>query len=312
MNGTGNVTQQDIQTSSLFVGNEIVETTTTTEAQRNVSPIQSNSTTLKLKKKSNVTTIIQSTVNSSVAQKYSQMDYQTFRSVTKPSYKQQTSHRNIVAEHKYNYVNGPKTTKPKTNTQIFAQNLNIPQPTLNTVNFLDQPQSSQEQSEKYPFFQQNNHTSKYNTKNQPHYYPQSYFASDDEGNYKQNHQRFYSNKKSSSYNLEQPNFFEPYTRNEQIRQPRNNPTFHNNNFQQQNPVNTIIPTNSNAKQNPTAILFTKTRNNKRPTNKFSQMPHAAESLEMTMNPYLMGESLVTSNKPLMVFTGSDPEYSVKD
>ena len=44
----------------------------------------------------------------------------------------------------------------------------------------------------------------------------------------------------------------------------------------------------------------------------SQMPNAAESLRMTMNPYLMGGSSITSNKPLMVFTGTDPEYSVED
>ena len=45
---------------------------------------------------------------------------------------------------------------------------------------------------------------------------------------------------------------------------------------------------------------------------FSQVPNAAESLQMTMNPYLMGRSSLTSNKPLMVFTGRDPEYSVED
>ena len=44
---------------------------------------------------------------------------------------------------------------------------------------------------------------------------------------------------------------------------------------------------------------------------FSQMPHAAESLQMTMNPYPIGGSSITSNKPLMVFTGTDPEYSVE-
>ena len=33
---------------------------------------------------------------------------------------------------------------------------------------------------------------------------------------------------------------------------------------------------------------------------------------MTMNPYLMGGSSITSNKPLMVFTGTDTEYSVED
>ena len=41
------------------------------------------------------------------------------------------------------------------------------------------------------------------------------------------------------------------------------------------------------------------------------MPNAAESLQMTMNPYLMGESSKTSNKPLMVLSGTDPEYSVE-
>ena len=45
---------------------------------------------------------------------------------------------------------------------------------------------------------------------------------------------------------------------------------------------------------------------------FYQMPLAAESLQMTMIPYLMGGSSITSNKPLMVFTGTDPEYSVED
>ena len=45
---------------------------------------------------------------------------------------------------------------------------------------------------------------------------------------------------------------------------------------------------------------------------FSQMPNAAESLQMTMNLYLMGGSSITSNKSLMIFTGTDPEYSVED
>ena len=45
---------------------------------------------------------------------------------------------------------------------------------------------------------------------------------------------------------------------------------------------------------------------------FPKMPNAAESLQMTMNLYLMGGSSRTSNKPLMVFTGTDPEYSVED
>ena len=112
------------------------------------------------------------------------MDYQTFLSVTKPPYKQQTLHRNSFAKHNYNYVRGPKTTKPKTNTQILAQNQNIPQPNSNSLSFYDQPQSSQKQSENYPFFQQNkNNTNKNHTKNQPQYYARNNFPSDDEENY---------------------------------------------------------------------------------------------------------------------------------
>ena len=46
---------------------------------------------------------------------------------------------------------------------------------------------------------------------------------------------------------------------------------------------------------------------------FSQMPtNAAKSLKMTLNPYLMGGSSITSIKTLMVFTGTDPEFSVED
>ena len=121
------------------------------------------------------------------------MDYQTFRPVTKPSYEQ---HRNNFAEHNYHYVNGPKTTKTKTNTQIFTQTQNVPQSILNSVNFHDQPRSSQEQNGNYPFFQQRkNNTNKYSTKNQPHHYAQNYSSSDDDEYYNQNHQQFSSNQR---------------------------------------------------------------------------------------------------------------------
>ena len=39
---------------------------------------------------------------------------------------------------------------------------------------------------------------------------------------------------------------------------------------------------------------------------FSQKPNAAESLQMTMN------HILSSNKPLMGFSGTDPDYSVID
>ena len=45
---------------------------------------------------------------------------------------------------------------------------------------------------------------------------------------------------------------------------------------------------------------------------FSQKPLAAESLQMTMNPYLMGGSSKSSNKPQMIITGTDSENSVEE
>ena len=158
LNGTRYLTQQDIQTPSHFVKEEIVETITTTEAQRSISPIQPNFTTPKLKKPN--TTANNHTIHSkpSVAQKFSQMDYQTSRPVTKPSYNQKTSHRNNFAEHNHNYVNRPKTRKPSNmNTQNYpySRRHNKLQPTSHSVNFNDQPRSSQEPTENYPFSQQN-------------------------------------------------------------------------------------------------------------------------------------------------------------
>ena len=76
MNGTRNLTEQDIQTPSHFVGKEIVITIRTTEAQQSNLPIQPNFTTPKLTNPTLQQTIIQSTVKPTVAQKYSQTDYQ--------------------------------------------------------------------------------------------------------------------------------------------------------------------------------------------------------------------------------------------
>ena len=45
---------------------------------------------------------------------------------------------------------------------------------------------------------------------------------------------------------------------------------------------------------------------------FSHLLNAAESLPKTINPYLIGSSSISSHKPLMVFTETDPEYSVED
>ena len=156
LNGTKNLTQQGIQTPSHFANEEVVETVPTT-TQQSISPIHPNLTTPSPKNPTLPQVTLQSTVKPSVVPKYSQMGYQTFRSMTKPTQKQRTFTRNKFAEQNYSYVNRPKTTKPsRANTQnhLFPQRQNFQQPTSNSVNFNDYPRVSQERSENYPFFKQ--------------------------------------------------------------------------------------------------------------------------------------------------------------
>ena len=105
-------------------------------------------------------------------------------------------------------------------------------------------------------------------------------------------------------------FFEPYTRNEQTRRTRHNPTSYRNKFQSKKPINTqkYQPT-----QLPNEILlpyYLQHKLKKTQLTIFSNT-NAAESLQMTMNPYLMDGSSISSYKPLLVFTGTDPYYSVE-
>ena len=101
--------------------------------------------------------------------------------------------------------------------------------------------------------------------------------SDDEESYKQNHQRFYRNQRPRSYNIHQADIFEPYTQ-EEIRQPRTNPTSQNNNFQSQNPVNTqsYQPTQIH-NEIPLPKYLQQHEITKSELTNFLQMPNAAES-----------------------------------
>ena len=248
------------------------------------------------------------------------MDYQTYRPMTKPSKTQKTFTRNTFAEHNYNYAQQPKTNQPPPkNTQNFnhvcSHYCNLPNTSTNSVNFPYNPHPPQDYSEKYQFFQQNKtkqHKS-YNT---------NYLSSDDD-------------------DYHQPDIFAPYTKEYRTQRPRQsqpsqnmkiypqNPTDIQNPQQMhiQNPFNTqsfqsIQPKNPmsrpsyqpNQTQNeiPLPYYLKQHEITKNQLSNFSQMPNAAESLQMTMNPYLMDGSSITSNKPLMVFTGTDPEYSVED
>ena len=101
LNGTKNLAQQDFQTPSHFINEEVVQTTVTT-TQQSISPIRPNLTTPK-----NTNTLLaqvttQSTVKPSVAPKYSHMDYQTYRPRKKPSKTRKTFTKNTFAEHNYN------------------------------------------------------------------------------------------------------------------------------------------------------------------------------------------------------------------
>ena len=93
-----------------------------------------------------------------------------------------------------------------------------------------------------------------------------------------------------------------------MRQPRPNHASQINNFYSQNPVNTDYyqPTQMQ-NEIPLPYYLQQLEITKSQPKNFSKMPNAAVSLQMTMNPYLMGGSSITSNKPLMVFTGTDPE-----
>ena len=263
---------------------------------------------------------LQSTVKPSVDQKYSNMDYQTNRPMTIPSKTRKPLKGNTFAEHNYNYAHKLRTNQlPRKNTQNFnhacSNYWNLPKTSTNSVNFLDNPQPTQDYSENYPFSQQNknNQYTPYNT---------NYLSSDED-------------------DYHQPGFFAPYTKEYRTQRPRQPQPSRNIKIYPQSPTDVQNPQQMHIQkpfntqsfqpiqpQNPMSMHSyqpTQMQNEiplpyylqqheitKNQVSNFSQMPNAAESLQMTMNPYLMGGSSITSNKPLMVFTGTDLEYSVED
>ena len=312
LNGTRNLTQQDIQTPSHFINEEIVHTTTT---QQSISPIRPNLTTPRNTNPSQTQVTLQSTVKPSVAPKYSHMDYQTYRPMTIPSKTRKTFTRNNFAEHNYNYTHPSKTNYPprkKFNNYTRSRNWDNPMAQTNSKNFQTNLHPSQDRSENYPFFQQNKNKKQTS-------YQMDYLSSDDD--------------------FLQPDIFAPYNqeyRGQGVQKPHTNHRIfspqpidiqNQQPIQQQNPINTQYfqpiqqqkpmithsyqPTQMQ-NEIPLPYYLQQHEITRNQLSNFSQMPNAAESLQMTMNPYLMGGSSITSNKPLMVFTGTDPEYSVED
>ena len=98
-----------------------------------------------------------------------------------------------------------------------------------------------------------------------------------------------------------------------MRHTRPNPASQNKKFYSQNPVNTDYyqPTQMQ-NEIPLSYYLQQLEITKSQLKNSSQMPNAAESLQLTMNLYLTGGSSITSNKLLMKFTVTDPEYSVAD
>ena len=226
-NGTRNLTQQDIQTPSHFINQEIVQTTVTTALQ-SISPIHPNLTTSKNTNTSLTQVTLQSTVKFLVAPKYSHMDYQTYRPMTKPSKTRKTFTRNTFAEQNYNYVHKSKTNQPLPPPPgKITQNLNhvcslywnLPNTSTNSVNFPDNPRPPQDYSENYPFFQQ--------IKNKQHITYNTNYLSTDDADY------------------HQPDIFAPYSKEYRTQRPRQSQTSQN------------LPTKSNRYTKSTLNAYTK-------------------------------------------------------
>ena len=224
------------------------------------------------------------------------MDYQTYRPMTKPSKPRKTFTRSNFAEHNYNNVHPSRTNQPprKNNKHVCSRYWNLPNISTNSVNFQNNSHPPQDHSENYPFFQQNM------KKQQTPFYT-NYLPSDDD-------------------DYHQPDIFAPYTQEYRTQRPRqpqpsqnqNIKTYSQNPTDIQNPQPMHIPNSINTQsfqpihsqnpmsmhshqptqmQNKVPILYYLQQHEitKNQLTNFSQIPNAAESLQMTMNPYLLGD-----------------------
>ena len=88
------------------------------------------------------------------------------------------------------------------------------------------------------FNRKKNSKQPYQNKPKTPYYTPNYHSSHDDDVNDQNHQQIFQNQRLHSYHVNQPDIFEPYTREQHMRQPRSNHEPQNNNFYSQNPANT--------------------------------------------------------------------------
>ena len=80
------------------------------------------------------------------------------------------------------------------------------------------------------FLNRKNSKQPYQIKPKTPYYTPNYHSSHDDDVNDQNHQQSFQNQRLHSYHVNQPDIFEPYTREQHMRQPRSNHEPQNNNF----------------------------------------------------------------------------------
>ena len=80
--------------------------------------------------------------------------------MTKPSKPRKTFTRSNFAEHNYNYVNPSRTNQPlqKNNNHVYSRNWNVPNTSINSVNFQNNSHPPQDHSENHPFFNKKEQT----------------------------------------------------------------------------------------------------------------------------------------------------------
>ena len=110
-----NLTKQDIQTPSHFINEEIVQTTVTT-TQQSISPKHPNLTLPRNKNLTLPQVTLQSTVKPSAAPKYSHMDYQTYRPMTKSSKTRKTFRKKTILQNAtiFMYIHQKQINPPET------------------------------------------------------------------------------------------------------------------------------------------------------------------------------------------------------
>ena len=248
------------------------------------------------------------------------MDYQTYRPMAIPSKTRKPFTRNTFAEQNYNYAHQPKTNQPpRKNTQnlnhVGSNYWNLPKTSTNSVSFPDNPQPTQDHSENYPFFQQN--------KNKQHTpYNTNYLSSDDDDHYQPDifpsYTKEYRTQRSRQSQPSQKMKIYPQNPTDiqnpqqmRIQNPFNTPSFQT--IQPKNPIlmHSYQPTQMQ-NEIPLPYYLQQHEITKKSTFKFFTNAKCRRITTDDNESYLMGASSITSNKPLMVFTGTDPEYSVED